>query len=196
MEEIGDQSLTVALFDRFPIRRTWHNGEWFYSLVDIVAALAATPIPRRYWSDLKKQLNVMGSQVYASIVQLPLPAPDGKMRKTDCANRETVLRIIQSIPSPNAEPFKQWLANVGALALEEQEETEQIKSLRAEHRLKLYALDTLLHEIVTFRGITTPEQHERLSDSNYSGLYNTATRERLIHERRLPFGATLEEFMG
>jgi DNA-damage-inducible protein D len=198
MEELGDQSLTVALFDRFPIRRSWHNGEWFYSLVDVIAALAGTPTPRRYWSDFKRDLKVKeATDVYALGVHIiKLPDSDGRMQKTDCGNRETVLRIIQSIPSPNAEPFKRWMAQVGNAALEEAEENEETKSLRAQHRLKLHEVDTHLHQLVVFRGITTPEQHQRLRNSNYAGLYAVATRDEVARLRSLPFTIEPEEVMG
>ena len=198
MEELGDQSLTVALFDRFPIRRTWHNGEWFYSLVDVMGAIAGTPNPIRYWSDLKRDLLAKEQyDIYANgVFKLPIPGADGRMSKTDCASREGVLRIIQSVKSPNAEPFKKWLALVGNAALEDADESDETKSLRAQHRLKLHTLDTALHQLVMFRGITTPEQHERLRNSNYAGLYAVATRDELARIRRLPFAAEPEEFMG
>jgi DNA-damage-inducible protein D len=198
MQPIGDEKLTVALFDQFPIRRTWHNDEWYYSLVDIVAALAATPSPSAYWSNLKRRMKAKEgfSQSFAFVVSLSLPGTDGRKQRTDCAPREGVLRIIQSIPSPNAEPFKQWLAQVGEMTLELAEEAPSERTTRAEERLKLQILDNGLHELVMFRGITTPEQHQRLTNANYAGLYNVATEEQLIQMRRLPFSSSLEEFMG
>ena len=167
MEEIGDKSLTVALFDNFPIRRTWHHEEWYYSVVDIVGALSANPNPSRYWSDMKRKMKAKEGFVvdgYEKIVSISLPGVDGRKQKTDCANREGILRIIQSIPSPNAEPFKRWLASVGEMALEELEETEGERTIRAQHRLKLHEIDAALHEIVMFRGIVTPAQHQHLKD--------------------------------
>ena len=197
MEHLGDHSLTVALFDKFPIRRTWHNDEWFYSLVDIVAALAATASPKRYWSDLKRKMIMKeGVDEYDFIVPISLPGTDGRKQKTDCANREGVLRVIQSILSPNAEPFKRWLAQVGNLVMAEAEETNVERSIRAQHRLRLHELDTALHEIVEFSGITTPAQHQRLTDANYAGLYSVATKNDVIRIRHLPFASEPEEFMG
>jgi len=107
----------LTIFEDHKIRRTYDKKTetWFFSVVDIVGALTDSTNSRRYWSDLKKQLTEQEgfSEVYEKIVQLKLKAPDGKMRETDCANTESLFRIIQSIPSPKAEPFKCWLAKVG-----------------------------------------------------------------------------------
>src|SRR3989338_4061878 len=107
-----DPETSLIFFQGKNIRRVWYNEEWFFSIVDIVAVLTGSSIPRRYWSDLKIKLKDEGFEMYDKIVQLKLPSPDGKSYETDCANTETLLRIIQSIPSPKAEPFKRWLAKV------------------------------------------------------------------------------------
>ena len=101
------------VFQDKTIRRTSVNDEWFFSVVDVVAALTDSPNPGAYWRKLKQRLAAEGSQVVTFCHGLKLPAPDGKMRTTDCANVKGIFRIIQSIPSPKAEPFKQWLAQVG-----------------------------------------------------------------------------------
>ena len=104
------------------IRYVWHKQEeeFYFSVVDVVSVLTGSEKPRRYWSDLKHKLKSEGScETYEKIVQLKMPAADGKMRMTDVANMEQLLRIIQSIPSPKAEPFKQWLAQVGKERLDE-----------------------------------------------------------------------------
>ena len=101
------------VFQDKTIRRTLVNDEWFFSVVDVVAALTDSPDPGAYWRKLKQRLVAEGSQVVTNCHGLKLPAPDGKMRTTDCANVKGMFRIIQSIPSPKAEPFKQWLAQVG-----------------------------------------------------------------------------------
>lgn len=104
------------------IRYAWNREEqeWYFSIVDTISALTGTENSRRYWSDLKRKLKSEGAaETYENIVQLKLKAADGKMRKTDVANTEQLLRIIQSIPSPNAEPFKLWLAKVGKERLDE-----------------------------------------------------------------------------
>ena len=109
-------------FNGYTIRKEWHNEEWYFSIVDIVAALSGSNNPRRYWSDLKSKLKREGAQVYETIVHLKMIAPDGRNRSTDCANRQTIFRIVQSISSPNAEPFKDWLAQLGEERLEEIED--------------------------------------------------------------------------
>ncbi len=109
------QNDKLQLFEDKRIRTAWdeEKEEWYFSVVDVVAVLTDSENPRRYWSDLKRKLNAEGaSEVYEKIVQLKLLAPDGKKRLTDVADTEQLLRIIQSIPSPKAEPFKRWLAQV------------------------------------------------------------------------------------
>jgi DNA-damage-inducible protein D len=95
------------------IRKVWHDGRWFFSVIDVIGALTGSERPRKYWNDLKTRLAQEGSEVSAKIGQLKMPAPDGKQRLTDAADTETLLRLIQSIPSPRVEPLKQWLARVG-----------------------------------------------------------------------------------
>lgn len=102
----------IKLFETKKVRTYWDEEKelWFFSVIDVVEILTGSSIPKRYWSDLKKKLAKEGSEAYAKIVRLKMEAEDGKMRETDVADAETLLRIIQSIPSPKAEPFKQWLA--------------------------------------------------------------------------------------
>jgi len=111
----------ITLFEGKKIRRIWDgkNEKWFFSVVDVITVLTGSSIPRRYWSDLKLKLKNEGSQVYEKIVQLKFLAPDGKYYLSDAADTEAVFRIIQAIPSPNAEPFKLWLARVGKERLDE-----------------------------------------------------------------------------
>jgi len=117
---------SVILFHQNKVRRHWDEDHelWYFSVVDVVSILADTSNPRRYWSDLKIKLKQEGSEVYDKIVQLKLTAPDGKQRQTDCFTTENLLRTIQSIPSPKAEPFKLWLAKVGYERIEETEDPE------------------------------------------------------------------------
>ena len=111
----------LALYEEKEIRRNYQEGKWYFSVVDVVFALTGSKNPRRYWSDLKIKLSDEGYdiQLYDFIVQLKLESTDGKKYKTDCADTEGILRIIQSIPSPKAEPFKRWLAKVGSERIEE-----------------------------------------------------------------------------
>ncbi len=117
----------IKLFESEKIRVHWDNEseKWYFSVIDIIQTLTQSNNPRRYWSDLKRKLTKEGfSQLYEIIVQLKLEAADGKMYMTDCADTEGLLRIIQSIPSPKAEPFKVWLAKVGYERIEETEDPE------------------------------------------------------------------------
>ncbi len=132
----------LAVFEDKKIRRIFHNGEWYFSIIDIVEVLTESPNPRRYWSNLKIQLidNESFIQLYPKTVQLKLLAPDGKMRETDTANTETIFRIIQSIPSPKAEPFKRWLAKVGYERVQEIEDPElATQRTRAIYKAKGYS---------------------------------------------------------
>lgn len=117
---------TLALFEQKEIRKITHNDEWWFSVVDVISVLDVTGRePRKYWSDLKQKLISEGyTEVSDAIGQLKMIAEDGKMRLTDCANTETILRLIQSIPSPKAEPFKRWLAQVGYERIQEIEDPE------------------------------------------------------------------------
>ena len=126
-EEKKMKNKSIALFGEQGIRREWDAEEekWWFSIIDVVQALTGTDNPRRYWSDLKRQLKEEGSQMYEKIVQLKLRAPDGKMRLTDVADQTQLLRIIQSIPSKKAEPFKRWLAEVGSERLDQMADPER-----------------------------------------------------------------------
>lgn len=108
--------LAAAAHGEHTLRRVWHDGEWWHSIVDIVTALTASKDGRKYWNKLKERLVAEGSQVVTECHQLKLPAQDGRMRATDCAPNSALFRIIQSIPSPNVEPIKVHLAQVGAEA--------------------------------------------------------------------------------
>ena len=114
-----------ALFEGRQIKKILHEGEWWFSVIDVVEVLTGSSIPKRYWSDLKRKLVAEGySEAYEKIVRLKMLAPDGKQRLTDCANTETLFRVIQSIPSPKVEPLKRWLAKVGRERLDEIENPE------------------------------------------------------------------------
>ena len=127
MAEVNDNS-SIQLFEDQKIRTAWdaEKEEWYFSIIDVISVLTGTANPRRYWSDLKRKLNAEGAnELYEKIVQLKMLSSDGKRYKTDVANTEQLLRIIQSIPSPKAEPFKAWLAMVGKERIEETIDPEQ-----------------------------------------------------------------------
>lgn len=125
----------IKLFENKKIRYVWNADEedWYFSVVDIVEVLTESDRPRKYWNDLKKKLEEEGSQLSDKIGQLKLLAPDGKMRETDVLSTKNVLRLIQSIPSPKAEPFKMWLAQVGNDRLEEYADPEKAITRGAEY---------------------------------------------------------------
>lgn len=110
----------LALFEEKEIRRTWEKGKWYFSVVDVVFALTDSKDPRDYWYRLKQRVSEEEKIELSTICRrLKLVAADGKYRLTDCADTEGILRIIQSIPSKKAEPFKRWLAKVGSERIEE-----------------------------------------------------------------------------
>jgi prophage antirepressor-like protein len=113
----------LAVFQDKNIRRIWHEEEWFYSVVDIIEVLTDSPTPRQYWGKVKDR-EFTKFQLSPIWVQLKLPSKDGKKYKTDCVNTKGAFRLIQSIPSKKAEPFKQWLAQVGKERLDEIENPE------------------------------------------------------------------------
>jgi len=117
---------SIILFNQKQVRRIWDEKKelWYFSIIDVVAILTDSPRPRKYWNALKTKLKQEGSELSQKAGQLKLESPDGKKYLTDVADTETILRLIQSIPSPKAEPFKLWLAKVGYERIEETEDPE------------------------------------------------------------------------
>ena len=131
-----EQNNSIILFQEKQVRRVWHNQKWYFSVVDVIEVLAESPNPRNYWNMLKRKEN----QLYMNCVQLKLQSSDGKKYATDCANTEGLLRIIMSIPSPKAEPFKLWLAQVGEERIQEIENPELgIERIRELYKAKGYS---------------------------------------------------------
>jgi hypothetical protein len=130
---------TIQVFDEKQVRTAWdaEQEKWFFSIIDVIAALTGNERPRKYWNDLKTKLLKEGSQLSDKIGQLKMPAEDGKMRATDVADTEQLFRLIQSIPSPKAEPFKQWLAQVGRERLDEMQDPELTIDRALEQYLRL-----------------------------------------------------------
>ncbi|MBS3144306.1 phage antirepressor protein [Candidatus Woesearchaeota archaeon] len=181
----------LALFEGKEIRKTWHNEEWWFSVVDIVAVLTGSTIPKRYWADLKIKLNEEGSEAYEKIVQLKLLAEDNKLRETDCVNTEGAFRIIQSIPSPKAEPFKLWLAKTGYERMQEIENPELAQQrMRNIYRAKGYSEEWIEKRVrgIIIRNELTNEWKERGVDEKreYAILTNEISK--------ATFGKTVEEY--
>jgi len=177
----------IALFKGKQIRRIIFNKEWYFSVVDVVEALTDSPAPRQYWGVLKSR----ETQLLTICLQLKLMSSDGKKYETDCANTEGMLRIIQSIPSPKAEPFKRWLAKVGFERIQEIEDPElATKRTKVFYKLKGYSEDWIekrMHGIAV-RAELTDEWKKRGAKTNND--YEILTAE--ISEAT--FGVTPSEY--
>lgn len=155
------KSNSIILFDKKQVRRFYNDTKevWYFSIIDVVEVLVDSTIPKRYWSDLKGKLKDEGSEVYEKIVQLKFAASDGKRYATDCFSTEDLLRVIQSIPSPKAEPFKLWLAKVGYERIEETEDPE----LAFDRAMKTYLQKGYSREWINQR-LKSIEVHKELTD--------------------------------
>jgi len=156
MMEDSEQSKALVVFQDKKIRRAWHNGEWRFSVVDVVGILANSEDPRNYWKVLKHRLVEESDQPVTICNQLKLIAEDGKLRETDCANTECIFRIIQSIPSPKAEPFKLWLAKIGYERVQEIQDPELAqKRMKELYKAKGYSEDWIEKRV---RGIAIRDE--------------------------------------
>ena len=154
----------IVVFQEKAIRRVWDKNEWWFSVVDVCSVLTESPNAGAYWRKLKQRLGTEGSEVVTFCHGLKLEAPDGKLRITDCANTEGIFRVIQSIPSPRAEPFKRWLAQVGYERVKEIEDPE-LASARARelYQAKGYPKDWIEKRMraIAIRGALTDEWKAR-----------------------------------
>ena len=163
-----DKDNSIKLFENKKVRVQWveEDQKWYFSVVDVIEILSGSSIPRRYWSDLKIKLKEEGFELYEKIVQLKLISPDGKKYETDCADTELLLRIIQSIPSPKAEPFKVWLAMVGNERINETQDPE----LAFDRAMKTYLQKGYSKEWINQR-LKTIEVRKDLTDEwNRAGI--------------------------
>ena len=182
----------IAVFKGKKVRKTIHNNEWWFSVIDVVEALTGTERPRKYWSDLKKKLIKEGYiEVSEKIGQLKLVAVDGKEYLSDCANAETLFRLIQTIPSPKAEPFKRWLARVGYERVQEIENPElAMQRMRAIYKAKGYS-DAWIEKRI--RGIAVRE--ELTDEWNNRGIKDQGQYTILTAEiSKAAFGLTPSEY--
>ena len=208
MEEVQGNT-DVSLFEQKQLRRLWHKGEWYYSIADVIAVLTDSPNPRHYWTVLKKRLEGEGfDEMLAQIEQLKLQSQDKRLRLTDVANRQTILRIIQSIPSPKAEPFKQWLAQVGEERFEEIEHPETaIERIRAryraqgrseewiEERIKNDLIRNELTDEWKGRGATHETQFAILTNELSEGTFELTVKAYKLY-KHLPARANLRDHMS
>ncbi len=192
MEKIEMKPETaLVVFQGTQIRRTRYNNKWYFSVVDIVGVLTNSSIPKRYWSDLKTKLLVEGFEPYDKIVQLKLLAEDGKLRPTDCADTEAMFRIVQSIPSPKAEPFKMWLARVGYERIQEIENPELAQNrVKEYYELKGYPkgwIDKRLRGIAIRQELTDEWKNRNVTEEKeFAILTNEITK--------ATFGKTVQEY--
>lgn len=173
----------LKLFENKKIRYVWNAEEedWYFSVVDVVEVLTDSERPRKYWNDLKRKLSDEGSELSDKIGQLKLPATDGKNYLTDVLSTKNILRLIQSIPSPKAEPFKMWLAQVGNDRLEEYADPEKAIARGAEYyRAKGYTEGWINQRLQTIemRKELTDEWKARgiVKESDYAILTNEMTK--------------------
>lgn len=183
-----DKALVV--FQGKNIRRTWFNDEWYFSVVDIIEALTDSPTPRQYWGKVKDR-EFTQLQLSPIWVQLKLQSSDGKYYETDCANTESLFRIIQSIPSPKAEPFKRWLAKVGYERVQEIENPELGQDrIKHYYELKGYSKEWIDKRL---RGITI--RQELTEEWKHRGVEEQQDFAILTNEiSQATFGKTVQEY--
>jgi hypothetical protein len=186
-----DEAKQLVVFQDKSIRRIWHDNDWYFSVVDVINALETSTIAKRYWSDLKSKLSEEGFEPYDKIVQLKLPAEDGKLRFTDCANTKNMFRIIQSIPSSKAEPFKQWLARVGYERVQEIQDPELAQARMKElYKAKGYSDEWIEKRV---RGIAV--RQELTDEWKTRGVNEDRDFAILTNEISVAtFGMTVDEF--
>lgn len=181
-KDLPEQRYQIILFEDKNIRRIWHEDEWFYSVVDFVEILTDSKDSKDYWYKVKKREYDGGNQLSTICRQLKLKASDGKFYKTDCANNEGLLRIIQSIPSKKAEPIKLWLAQIGRERLEEIQNPElAMHRMQEEYKKRGYDekwIDVRLRGIVTRKELTDQWQQRGAKEGKeYAILTNDMTKE-------------------
>lgn len=185
-----DEKNALIVFEDKNIRRIWHDNEWYFSVVDIVEALTNSTTPRQYWGKVKdREFTII--ELSPIWVQLKLVAEDGRLRETDCANTKNMFRIIQSIPSKKAEPFKQWLAQVGYERVQEIENPELAQDrVKEYYEMKGYPKDWIDKRLrgITIRQELTNEWKERDvgEEKEFAILTNEISK--------ATFGKTIQEY--
>ncbi len=189
-----DSDSALVVFQGKKIRRLWHNDEWYFSVVDVIEVLIEQEDhqkARKYWNKLSQRLKDEGSEAVTNCHRLKLSAPDGKMRPTDCANTKSLFRIIQSIPSKRAEPFKQWLAQVGHERIQEIENPEIGQDrIKEYYELKGYPkewIDKRLRGIAVRQELTDEwKEREVKKNQEFAILTNEISK--------ATFGKTVQEY--
>ncbi|HEY1388885.1 MAG TPA: BRO family protein [Ktedonobacterales bacterium] len=197
----GGEDLGILPFDDGStgriIRRVWHDGRWYFSVIDVIAVLTDSPNPGNYWRVLKSRLTAEGAdQTITHCNALKMRALDGKMRATDAADAETMLRIVQSVPSPKAEPVKQWLAHEGARRLDEVAAKLPENQQRLLLRRVMADRNNALADAATSHDILTSRDFGIFQDWGYRGLYAGETAKDIAVRMDLPKGEHILDHMG
>ena len=178
-----DKKTSIKLFENYKVRTSWDNEKeiWYFSVVDIVGLLSGSTNPNNYWKVLKNRLRKEGSQLVTTCNQLKMQSSDGKYYKTDVLDTEGVLRLVQSIPSPKAEPFKLWLAKVGSERLDEMQDPEIAINRALQYYLaKGYSpewINQRLKSIEIRKALTDEWQRSGVKNSEYAVLTDILTQE-------------------
>lgn len=202
MSDQADERQAILPFDDGSagriIRRAWHEGRWHFSVIDVVAVLTDSVDPGAYWRKLKQRLSDEegASETVTNCHRLKMRAIDGKMRETDAADAETMLRIVQSVPSPKAEPIKQWLAREGARRLDDvaAELPEQQKRLL--FRGEMADRNRTLADAASLAGVTSSRDFGIFQDFGYRGLYGGETAKDIAARKGLKRGEKILDWMG
>jgi len=191
-ELLQEGETQTVLFQKKELRQTFHDGEWYFSIVDVIEALTGSKRPRQYWTDLKRKLTDTEdfSELYEKIVQLPMPSSDGKNYKTDVVDTETLFRIVQSILSKKAEPFKRWLAKVGYERIQEIQDPEiAIKRAMLTYEAKGYPKEWVQARVQTIvsrkelthewskRGVKEGKEYAILTNVISKGTFGVMTQD-------------------
>lgn len=178
-----DKKTSIKLFEDYKVRTSWdkEQGKWYFSVVDVVGILSESKDPATYWRKLKQRLKAEGNETVTNCHGLKMLAPDGKMRLTDVLDTEGILRLVQSIPSPKAEPFKLWLARVGSERLDEMQDPEIAINRALQYYLaKGYSpewVNQRLKSIEVRKALTDEWQRSGVKNSEYAILTDILTQE-------------------
>lgn len=179
----NDKKNSIKLFEEHKVRTLWDKEQekWFFSVVDIVAILSESKDPTAYWRKLKQRLKAEGNETVTNCHGLKMIAPDGKMRLTDVLDTEGVLRLVQSIPSPKAEPFKLWLARVGSERIDEMQDPELAINRALLHYKRLGYSDAWINQrlksIEVRKDLTDEWKRSGVKDNQYGFLTDILTQE-------------------
>ncbi len=201
-DQMNDQALLPFDGDGRIIRRQWVSDRWYFSVVDMVAVLTDSDAPRQYWGNLKRRVQDEGfAEVLSKCLQLKMRSLDGKKYATDAADTETLLRIIQSIPSPKAEPFKQWLAKVGTERLEEIGQYDLLAGLTLEQKAiflrgQMADRNLTLADAAAASGVVTRRDFAVFQDHGYRGLYGGEAAHDIAVRKGLKRGQQILDWMG